>query len=188
MKDETIETIESKLFQVQARVGKISKDSTNPFYKSKYFDINKLIEHIQPLLFEYSLLLTQPIIDGNVSSVITDVKTGAFIKASLALPNIDDPQAIGKVITYYRRYTLTSLLALQAEDDDGNSGTKAVQKGGLWNNKTDDNRKWLNEGTSDWDNAEQKIRAGKVTVDTLKKHYKLNKISLAYFQDLQEGV
>ena len=30
-----------------------------------------------------------------------------------------DAQKKGSEITYYRRYTLTSLLGLQAEDDDG---------------------------------------------------------------------
>jgi len=31
-----------------------------------------------------------------------------------------DPQKIGSAITFYRRYTLQSLLGLQSEDDDGN--------------------------------------------------------------------
>jgi len=37
--------IYNKLFSLQSEIGKISKDQTNPFYKSKYFDINQLIEH-----------------------------------------------------------------------------------------------------------------------------------------------
>ena len=41
------------------------------------------------------------------------------------LPEISDPQKLGSAITYFRRYTLQSLLALQAEDDDGN---KAIVK------------------------------------------------------------
>ena len=38
----------------------------------------------------------------------------------LDLPNNIDPQKIGSAITFYRRYTLQSLLGLQSEDDDGN--------------------------------------------------------------------
>ncbi len=38
--------ITSKLFAVQQEIGKISKDTKNPFYNSGYFDINKLIEHL----------------------------------------------------------------------------------------------------------------------------------------------
>jgi hypothetical protein len=31
-------------------VGTLSKTATNPFFKSKYFDINSLIEQVDPLL------------------------------------------------------------------------------------------------------------------------------------------
>ena len=40
--------------------------------------------------------------------------------SSLELPDISDPQKLGSCITYFRRYTLVSLLGLMAEDDDGN--------------------------------------------------------------------
>jgi hypothetical protein len=46
----------------------------------------------------------------------------------MSLPNIQDPQKLGSAITYYRRYTLQSLLGLQAEDDDGNTATKQVKE------------------------------------------------------------
>ena len=57
-------SIYAKLLKVQTEVGAISKDSKNPFFKSKYFDINSLIKHVQPLLAENGLLLLQPIKDG----------------------------------------------------------------------------------------------------------------------------
>jgi hypothetical protein len=40
--------------------------------------------------------------------------------SSIALPTIQDPQKLGSAITYFRRYTLQSLLSLQAVDDDAN--------------------------------------------------------------------
>jgi hypothetical protein len=52
-------SIYKKLLEVQKEVGAISKDSKNPFFKSKYFDINQLIEHVQPVLNNKGLLLTQ---------------------------------------------------------------------------------------------------------------------------------
>ncbi len=39
----------SKLAEVQAEVGAIAKDSVNPFFKNKYFDINKLLEVVKPI-------------------------------------------------------------------------------------------------------------------------------------------
>ena len=113
-------SIYAKLLKVQTEVGAISKDSKNPFFKSKYFDINSLISHVQPLLSENGLLLLQPIKDGKQYSIIIDTETGESVESSLELPNISDAQKLGSAITYFRRYSLQSLLGLQAEDDDAN--------------------------------------------------------------------
>lgn len=109
-----------KIQSLKNEVGKIIKNSENPYYKSKYTDINSLLEQIEPILEKKDLILLQPIRDNIVFSEITDLKTGHSISSSLTLPEITDPQKIGSAITYYRRYTLTSLLALQSEDDDAN--------------------------------------------------------------------
>ncbi len=45
----------------------------------------------------------------------------------MKLPEITDPQKIGSAVTYYRRYTLQSLLSLQAVDDDANLSSEAVK-------------------------------------------------------------
>ena len=121
-------SIYKKLLEVQKEVGAISKDSKNPFFKSKYFDINQLIEHVQPVLNKHGLVLLQPIEDGKVFSKLFDseAKQGEKVcfESSLQLPELNDPQKLGSCITYYRRYTLASLLGLQAEDDDANLASK----------------------------------------------------------------
>ena len=121
-------SIYKKLFEAKKEIGKISKDSTNPFFKSKYFDVNSLLEHVEPILSKHDLVLLQPIANGFVSTVIVDIETSEKVESSLALPNIQDPQKLGSAITYYRRYTLQSLLGLQAEDDDANTATKQVAR------------------------------------------------------------
>jgi hypothetical protein len=121
-------SIYKKLFEAKKEIGKISKDSTNPFFKSKYFDINGLLEHIEPVLSKHELVLLQPIKDGLVTTRIYDIETNNCVESEIALPNIQDPQKLGSAITYYRRYTLQSLLGLQAEDDDGNVASKSVKR------------------------------------------------------------
>ncbi len=113
--------IYQKLADVKAEIGVISKDSTNPFFKSKYFDINNLLAHVEPILHKHGLLCLQPINNGKVETIIVDVDTENEVKSELPLTDERDPQKIGSQISYYRRYTLASLLALQAEDDDANS-------------------------------------------------------------------
>ena len=120
-------SIYKKLLEVQKEVGAISKDSKNPFFKSKYFDINKLIEVVNPVISKHGLVLLQPIQDNKVQSILIDSESGENVKSELELPNLSDPQKIGSAISYYRRYTLSSLLGLQAEDEDGN-GLKAKPK------------------------------------------------------------
>ena len=72
-----------------------------------------------PILEKHNLLLLQPISEGSQYSKIVDVDNGECVESSLSLPIDLDAQKIGSAITYYRRYTLQSLLGLQAEDDDG---------------------------------------------------------------------
>jgi hypothetical protein len=115
--------IAQKLFKLQGEIGTIKKDSTNPHFKNSYFDINKLIETIQPLLQSNGLLLTQPILNGIQYSRITDVESGAFVESGIQLPNEINPQKMGSASSYYRRYSLVGLLALQGEDDDGNKAS-----------------------------------------------------------------
>ena len=129
--------IYKKLFKLKSEIGKISKDSTNPFFKSKYFDVNALLEHVEPLAAKHGLLILQPILEGKVTSQIIDPDTSEMVTSEIELGNITDPQKKGSEITYFRRYTLQALLGLQAEDDDANKASAP--------SKDEDNRPWLTD-------------------------------------------
>ena len=127
MKQET--NIHKKMFLLQQEIGAISKDAKNPFYKSKYFDINSLINQLNPLLKKHNVLLSQPTRGKKVFTILKCVESETSDMAWLKLPEINDPQKLGSAITYYRRYTLASLLGLQAVDDDANIASNvATQK------------------------------------------------------------
>jgi len=116
-----------KLHAAKQKIGKVVKNANNPHFKKSYADINALVESVEPVLIEQGLLLLQPIEDGVVSTLIIDIETGQSVVSSMRLPEIQDPQKIGSAVTYYRRYTLQSLLSLQAEDDDANSASATVK-------------------------------------------------------------
>ena len=116
----TSKSLNEKLFALQNEIGAISKDAKNPFYKSKYFDINSLIKQLQPLLQKHRLLLLQPIEETLVYSKMICIDSNEFAVSCMKLPDIPDPQKMGSAVTYYRRYTLGSLLGLQSVDDDAN--------------------------------------------------------------------
>jgi hypothetical protein len=115
--------LREKVFKVKADLGKIPKDSVNPYFKSRYFDINSLLEHVEPVLQKHGLLVVQPVTTDSVTTSIIDVETGGSIESVARLTTSGDPQKLGSEITYLRRYTLQSLLALQAEDDDANAAS-----------------------------------------------------------------
>lgn len=118
--------IHTQLFEAKKEIGAISKDSKNPFFKSKYFDINKLIEVIEPVLQKHEILLLQPLKDGVVTTILTTKDGKQSVESSMELPKLNDPQKLGSAITYFRRYTLQSLLGLQAEDDDASLASKSI--------------------------------------------------------------
>jgi hypothetical protein len=162
--------INEKLFNLQQEIGSISKDATNPFYKSKYFDINSLIKQLHPLLKKHRLLLLQPIEEDMVYSKIICVDGTGGVISALQLPEINDPQKLGSAITYYRRYTLTGLLALQAEDDDANgaSGLNAAVK------KTVKQKSELAKDSEAFKKASDYIQKGG-SIENVKNKYKLSK-------------
>ena len=122
-----------KLLKAQQEIGAIKKESSNPFFKSKYFDINAILAEVKPILNKHGLVVLQPlaIIEGKnaLNTSIIDAESGKVVVDSLTLlPEGLDPQKTGSAITYFRRYALQSLLALEAEDDDGNVASGKVGK------------------------------------------------------------
>jgi hypothetical protein len=121
-----------KLLDIQKEIGAISKDAENPFFKSKYFDINSLLEQVKPVLNKHGVILLQGLtnIEGKaaLSTKLIDCDNKEAVESVVPLPELMDPQKMGSAITYYRRYALQSLLALQAEDDDGNSASVASKE------------------------------------------------------------
>lgn len=174
-----MKSIYKKLAELKKEVGKMTKDSKNPFFNSKYFDINQLLEHLEPLLQKNGLIVLQPIINKEVISKIIEIETGDEVCSSLELPPLTDPQKIGSAITYYRRYTLQSLLGIQAEDDDANkaSGNTASNKNTPnQNQNTPSPEKWLNTDSEEWNALVKAVEGGtSFTLTQIRKKYKVSK-------------
>lgn len=119
----TTSTFAEKIIAFQTKVSAVKKGKENPHFKSKYADINIYLAEIKPVLSECSLYLVQPIetVDGNMilRTIVTDGTDK--IESIMPIPQTSKIQELGAAITYLRRYAIQSLLALGAEDDDGNS-------------------------------------------------------------------
>lgn len=119
-----IDKIIPALIKVKSKLKGVAKTSDNPYFKSKYADLNSYIEAVEDLLAENDLILLQPTgIDDQGTFVETSIvhTSGQFISASMRLVlKTQDMQQAGAAVTYGRRFTLGSLLSMKAEDDDGN--------------------------------------------------------------------
>jgi hypothetical protein len=151
--------IYQKIIEAKREIGKVAKNAKNPHFKNTYADLNALIEAVEPILLEKGLMLLQPIIENKVFSKIIDAESGECVESYIDLPLSVTPQAMGSAITYYRRYTLQSLLSLQAVDDDGQAASQPAPKETL----TDER----------FENALRLIAEGKYTVEKLKAVYNL---------------
>ncbi len=119
-----IDKIASALVQAQQEMGNASKDSKNPFFKSKYADLNAVREASIPSLNKYGISALQPtvIIEGKkfVQTMLLHT-SGQFISSltEILMAKENDAQAQGSGISYARRYGLQSLVNIGADDDDG---------------------------------------------------------------------
>ena len=119
-------TLNSKLLEFQKKVGIVKKDAKNPHFKNTYASLTQILGEVKPLLTECGLVLIQPISLDGVGTTIIDFETGEKIETVISLPNNLSPQQLGSAITYFRRYTLASLLALEIDDDDAQMTNKPI--------------------------------------------------------------
>jgi hypothetical protein len=117
--------MENKLLQFQKAIGVIAKDSKNPHFKNTYASLTQILSEVKPVLTNLGLVVLQPINDGKVWTVIMD-NGNTLAQSSIDLPTNLAPQALGSAITYFRRYTLSSLLALEIDDDDATMASKPI--------------------------------------------------------------
>jgi len=116
-----------KLWKAKHEIKGVTKGKDNPFFKSKYADLNAILDAVEPILLKYDLIILQPILDGHVVTQIIDCENGDMVESRLHLPVVTDPQKQIAGVTYFRRATLQSLLSLQAIDSDGNEIAEAVR-------------------------------------------------------------
>lgn len=115
-------TIQQQVLDFQKKVSVIKKDAKNPHFKNTYATLTQILGEVKPLLSECGLVLTQPIINGEVKTIICG--DSGCLESGIPLPTNLTPQQLGSAITYFRRYTLAALLALEIDDDDANEASK----------------------------------------------------------------
>jgi hypothetical protein len=120
--------IATALVKAQSEMSNPKKGNTNPFFKSKYADLNAVREAVMPILNENGITVLQPLahIDGkNFVKTVLLHSSGEYLESftEIVYSKSNDAQAQGSGITYARRYGLQSFVCVGADDDDGNSAS-----------------------------------------------------------------
>lgn len=131
---ENIGELAAALAKAQAEVGTVTKDSANPYFKSNYASLAAVWEATRPILSKHQLSVVQmPSSDERGYYVETQLmhSSGQWIRSRTYMkPAKDDPQGIGSLISYARRYALQAVTMICPDDDDGEAamGRTAPQK------------------------------------------------------------
>ena len=127
---ESIAELSAALAKAQGIMEGASKDSANPFFKSKYADLASVWDACRKPLSDngLSVVQTSDLLPEHPDMVCIETilchASGQWIKGRLAVkPVKSDPQSVGSCITYLRRYSLQSMVGIAPEDDDGNAAS-----------------------------------------------------------------
>ena len=146
MNNSNMKTIYKALANFQQEVPVILKDTSG--YGYKYADLPKILEIINPLLKKNKLGFTQLINGTKIKTILFELESGETIESETDMPidslnyeegldkkgnkkmllrgfeGMNKAQAIGSLITYFRRYALSSMLGLVTDIDSNGSSVK----------------------------------------------------------------
>ncbi|KKK65068.1 hypothetical protein LCGC14_2977860 [marine sediment metagenome] len=126
-KSESITALAPALLAAQKEIGVAVKGSENPYFKSKYADLQAVIETVKEPLNNNGIVFLQAV-DESIETILLH-ESGEFISSQTPIfcKKENDPQAFGSGVTYSKRYALQAILGLPTADDDGNAAAKPAK-------------------------------------------------------------
>lgn len=122
-----INEIAAALAKAQGEMKNAFLNKVNPHFKSKYADLAGIRDAVTPALSKNGLAIVQGTeMQGTTLMVFTRLvhSSGQWFESHFPV-QIDKPQAMGSGITYGRRYTLSAIVNIAAdEDDDANAANE----------------------------------------------------------------
>lgn len=118
--------------KAQAEIQNARLDSNNPHFKSQYASLESVLAAVKPSLNKHGIAVLQPIEERDGKQFIHTMlihESGEKIEGfSPIITEKNTAQAFGSGVSYSRRYALVAMLAIGADDDDGNEASAPVQR------------------------------------------------------------
>lgn len=133
MQSESIGNLALALAKAQGEMGAAAKDANNPHFKSRYADLASIMDACRAPLAKHGLAVSQlPCRENDGSVGLTTIllhESGEFLGSSLtARPAQENPQVVGSLLTYLRRYALAAIVGVVSDDDDGEAAAAPTRK------------------------------------------------------------
>lgn len=133
-------TLAEALAKAQAEFPAITQDrqvtvktKTGGHYSYSYAPLESILAKCRPVLNAHGLALLQILDDdGRGPALRTELRHagGGVVGGTFPLPGSPaDPQALGSLLTYLRRYAVTAILGIATEEDDDGEGAKPQPRG-----------------------------------------------------------
>jgi len=120
--------IYKKLLEFQKKGITIKKGSTNPHYRNTYANLNEVLDKVTQPLNELGVVIIQTPENDGLTTRLIDTEDDTEVTGHLKFVELTNAQKIGSNLTYYRRYSLVTMLGLEDEDDDGNTASHDKDK------------------------------------------------------------
>jgi hypothetical protein len=141
---ETIGELTEALSKVQGKLSHAKKDSDNPYFKSKYADLESVWDACRDLLAGNGLSIMQFPGNTNLHSITVNDKetiigemsmttilahsSGEWISHEMSMPITKlDPHGVASAITYMRRLSVAAVTGVVPGDDDDGNAASGVQ-------------------------------------------------------------
>jgi hypothetical protein len=162
---ENIDAIAAALAKAQASMKNATLNKVNPHFKSKYADLAGIRDAVTPPLAANGIAVTQTLdADSDRYFVRTRLMhvSGQWIESLCPIIGMGDMQKMGSAVTYARRYSLSAICGIAAdEDDDGNAAV--VNGNGHAKQATpkapDGYEDWLTDMSAVADNGSEALKA-----------------------------
>lgn len=114
--------LSSALVAALGELSNVQKNATNPHFKNRYATLDAILDAVRPVLAKHGLCISQePITEEGRIGVTTRIvhTSGVSSQSSFLLPvQQNTAQGFGSALTYARRYAVSSILGIAADDDD----------------------------------------------------------------------
>lgn len=130
---EKIDQVTTALRLAQKDFKKLKRNRANPFFKSRYADLDNCIDVTRHALQQHGLVIVQTLGANEqgltaVTTMLVHTDTGQWIAdTSIMVAKDFSPQAVGSAATYARRYGYSAITGIAPDDDD--DGEAAMPRG-----------------------------------------------------------